>query len=267
MAITISNSFITKLQMVSDGSFNSIEDFNGTAGFISASAVGEVGGIVLSDLVLYFDPSNSSSYPGSGTTITDLSGNGLNGTMSNITYTSPSFSFNGTNSTISVADNSLLEPASGDWTMEAWVNHSVITGAGRVILGKTDGGNSADWGYGLRTNSVGTTSSEVGNGTTSIQSNTSTLTTNTWYQVVGVWTNVASNSFELFVNGVSQGSKSHSFTSIKNSTSPLYIGSFNGGQFSQWLNGQVGIVRLYNKSLTSSEVLSNYNADKSKYGL
>ena len=44
MAITISNAFITKLQMASDGSFNIIEDFNGTAGFISASAVGEAGG-------------------------------------------------------------------------------------------------------------------------------------------------------------------------------------------------------------------------------
>ena len=106
MAIIISNSFITKLQMISDGSFNIIEDFNGTVGFISASAVGEVGGIVLSDLVLYFDPSNSSSYPGSGTTITDLSDSGLSGTMSNITYTSPYFTYNGSNSQVSIADNS-----------------------------------------------------------------------------------------------------------------------------------------------------------------
>ena len=222
---------------------------------------------VSSNLVLYFDPSNPSSYPGSGTTITDLSGNGLNGTMSNITYTSPAFSFNGTNSTISITDNGLLEPESGDWTMEAWVNHSVIAGLSRVIFAKTDGGNSADWGYGLRTTSVGTTFAEVGNGTTSLQSNTSTLTTGVWYQVVAVWTNIVSNSFELFINGVSQGSKSHSFTSIKNTTSPLYIGSFNNGQFSQWLNGQIGVVRIYNKSLTSSEVLQNFNSDKSKYGL
>lgn len=44
MAITISNGFITKLQMASDGSFNILEDFNGTAGFISASAAGGAGG-------------------------------------------------------------------------------------------------------------------------------------------------------------------------------------------------------------------------------
>jgi hypothetical protein len=222
---------------------------------------------ITSNLVLYYDPSNPSSYPGTGTTINDISGNGLTGSLSNVTYTSPSFNFNGTNSTISTSDNSLLEPGSGDWTMEAWVNHSVIAGASRIIFAKTDGGLSADWGYGLRTSSVGATFGEIGNGTTSLQSNTGTLTINNWYQVVAVWTNVATNSFELFINGVSQGSKSHSFTSIKNTTNPLYIGSFNNGQFSQWLNGKVGIVRIYNDALTSSEVLQNFNADKSKYGL
>jgi len=223
---------------------------------------------VTSNLVLYYDPSNPSSYPGSGTIVNDLSGNNLSGSLSNVTYTSPAFNFNGTNSTISVADNALLEPGSGDWTMEAWVNHSVIAGASRIIFAKTDGGGAEDWGYGLRTSSVGATFGEIGNGgVTSIQSNTSTLTTNVWYQVVAVWTNVATNNFELFINSVSQGSKSHSFTSVKNTTSPLYIGSFNNGQFAQWLNGKVGIVRLYNSALNSSQVTQNFNADKSKYGL
>jgi hypothetical protein len=222
---------------------------------------------VTSNLVLYYDPSNPSSYSGSGTVLNDLSGNGLSGTLSNVTYTSPAFNFNGTSSTISVADNALLEPGSGDWTMEAWVNHTVIAGSSRIIFAKTDGGLAADWGYGLRTSSAGATFGEVGNGTTSLQSNTSTLSINTWYQVVAVWTNLATNTFELFINGVSQGSKAHSFTSIRNTTNPLYIGSFNNGQFAQWLNGKIGIVRIYNSALTSSQVTQNYNANKSKYGL
>jgi hypothetical protein len=222
---------------------------------------------VTNNLVLYYDPSNSSSYSGSGTTINDLSGNGLNGTMSNITFTSPYFSYNGSSSQVSIADNPLLEPGSGDWTIEFWVNHSVIAGASRVLIGKTDGGNAADWGYGLRTASNGNTFMEMGNGSTSIQSTTSTLSIDTWYQVVGVWTNVASNSLALYINGSLIGSNSHSFTSIKNTTAPLYLGSFNGGQFSQWLNGRMGVVRIYSSALTGSQVLQNFNADKSKYGL
>jgi hypothetical protein len=222
---------------------------------------------VLSNLVLYYDPSNSSSYPGTGTTIDDLTANALDGSLSNITFTDPYLSYGGTASTTSVPDNSLLEPGSGDWTIEIWVNYSTITGSSRCVIGKTDGGLSADWGYGLRTNPAGSTYMEIGNGTTSITSPSYTVTTNTWYQIVGVWANVDSNSIALYINGASQGSNSHIFTTIKNTTSPLYIGSFNGGQFSQWLDGEVGVVRLYSSALTSSEVLQNYNADKAKYGL
>jgi hypothetical protein len=187
--------------------------------------------------------------------------------MSNITFTSPYFSYDGSSSQVSVADNALLEPGSGDWSIEFWVNHSVIAGSGRVLIGKTDSGLAADWGYGIRTNAASATYMEVGNGTTSITSPSSNLSIDTWYQVVGVWTNVASNSLALYINGSLIGSNSHSFTSIKNTTSPLYLGSFNGGQFPQWFNGRMGVVRMYNKSLTGSEVLQNYNADKSKYGL
>ena len=110
--------------------------------------------IILSNLVLYFDPSNSSSYPGSGTTITDLSDSGLSGTMSNITYTSPYFTYNGSNSQVSIADNSVLEPESGDFTIETWFYASNITG-GKVILGKFDnGGLAADVSYSIRTSSA-----------------------------------------------------------------------------------------------------------------
>ena len=221
---------------------------------------------ITSNLVLHYDPYQKPSYAGSGATVYDLTSNGLNGTLSNTTYTSPHLTYNGSSSTTSVADNALLEPGSGDWTLEVWVNHSVITGASRCIISKTNGGNAADWGYGIRTASSGSTYMEVGNGTTSITSPSSTLSTGTWYQLVGVWTNVASNSIEFYVNGISQGSSSHSFASIKDTTRPVSFGSFDGGAtFGQWVNGKMGIVRFYNKALTSAEVLRNYNADKWKY--
>jgi len=221
---------------------------------------------VTSNLVLHYDPYQKPSYAGSGATLYDLTSNSLNGTLSNTSYTSPYFIYNGSSSTMSTSDTATLEPGSGDWTVEVWVNHAVITGASRCIISKTNGGNSADWGYGIRTTSSGSTYMEVGNGTTSITSPSSTLSTGIWYQLVGVWTNVASNSIEFYANGISQGSSSHSFASIKNTTRPVSFGSFDGGAtFGQWVNGKIGIVRIYNKSLTSTEVLNNYNADKWKY--
>jgi hypothetical protein len=222
---------------------------------------------VTSNLVLYYDPSNPSSYSGSGTVINDLSGNGLSGAMSNIIFTSPYFSYNGIDSQIKVNDSVLLEPGGGDWSVEFWVNYSVITGSSRILIAKTDGGLAADWGYGLRTASNGNTFMEVGNGATSNNSPSSNLTIDRWYQVVGVWTNVKSNSNELYINGSLVGGNSHVFNSVKNTTSSLYLGSFNNGQFSQWLNGRMGIVRIYSKALSDTEVLQNFNVDRSKYDL
>jgi hypothetical protein len=225
---------------------------------------------VTSNLVLYYDPSNSSSYSGSGTTINDLSGNGLNGSMSGITYTSPYFSYNGTSSQVLVADNPLLEPGSGDWTMEVWVNQSVL--GNDVVLGKFDnGGLTVDVSYSIRTTNT-TYYAQLGSGSGSgsslfVNSTNYVGTIDTWYQIVYVFTNVASNTLQTFVNGVSIGSVGHSLASILNTDNPLYIGSYNGGEYAQWFDGKIGITRLYNAALTSSQVLQNFNADKSKYGL
>jgi hypothetical protein len=225
--------------------------------------------VTTSSLVLYYDPSDNASYPGTGTTLTNLQGTGLNGTMTALAYTNPYLTYNGTTSQVSIADNAALEPGSGDWTIEAWIRYNVIAGKTRTYVSKTNGGGgSADWGYGLRTNSAtSTTYMEVGNGTTSLSSPSTSVTTGVWYQIVGVWTNVASNSIALYKNGALVGSSSHSFTSIRNTTNPLYLGNYNGNEFAQQFDGDMGIVRIYSKALSAAEVLNNYDANKALYGL
>jgi hypothetical protein len=190
--------------------------------------------------------------------------------MANITFTSPYFSYNGSSSQVSVPDNALLEPGSGSWTTEAWfyVNSATISS---VVLGKFDnGGLSQDVSYSIRINTSRNLFSQYSNGNAGVFVNSTgyTVSLNTWYQVVYVWTNSgATKTLETFINGSSIGTVNHSFDSIVNSTNPLYLGSYNGGEYSQWLNGRTGVVRIYNKSLDSSEVLQNFNFDKSKYGL
>ncbi len=225
--------------------------------------------VTTTSLALYYDPTDTASYPGTGTTLTSLVGSGLNGTMTAITYTSPYFTFNGSTSQVSVADNDALEPGTNDFTVEVWIRYSVIAGRTRTYVSKTDGGLAADWSYGFRTDqSTNETYFEVGNGSTSIPSSKASVTTGTWYQIVGVWTNVASNSIALYVNGALIGSTAHSFTTVKNSTSPLYLGNFNGNQFPQQFQGDMGIVRLYiGRALSAAEVQNNYDANKATYGL
>ena len=220
------------------------------------------------NLILYFDPSDVTSYSGTGTTINDLSGNGLNGTMSNITFTSPYFTYNGSNSQVSIADNSLLEPGSGEFTMEVWF-YKTSTSGSSVILGKfDDGGGSEDVSYSIRTNNTALFA-QLGDGTGGVlnvdyvNSTSYTFSANTWYHVVYVWK--PGVSLETFINGTSIGTISTTMSSILNSTNPLYLGRYNGGEFVQNFAGRIGIVRLHNTALTSTEVLNNYNNDVSKY--
>jgi len=225
---------------------------------------------VTANLVLWYDPSSTSSYPGSGTTITDLSPNPVNGTLANITFTNPYFNYNGSNSQVTVPDNAKLEPGSGDWTMEAWFYTTAFkAGSSGVILGKFDpGGLSQDVSYSIRTNSTGGLFAQMGDGTGSFVNSTLYQTAlSTWVQVVYVWRNIATNSLETYINGSNIGSVSHTLASLLNTPANLYLGSYNGGEFAQWFNGRIGVVRLYNTALSASQVQQNYNADRSKYGL
>ena len=85
-----------------------------TFGFSNPSRVAN-STIVSSGLVLHLDAGNASSYPGSGTTLTDLSGSGNNGTLVNgPTYSSAnggSLSFDGVNDYVSVSNTSQLRPS------------------------------------------------------------------------------------------------------------------------------------------------------------
>jgi hypothetical protein len=101
--------------------------------------------VTTTSLALYYDPTDTASYPGTGTTLTSLVGSGLNGTMTAVTYTSPFFTFNGTTSQVSVADNAALEPGSGSFSLEAWIRYSVIAGKTRTYISKTN--NSSELKY------------------------------------------------------------------------------------------------------------------------
>lgn len=230
--------------------------------------VGRFTNPVVSGLLIYYDPSNQNSYPGTGTQLRTLTQLTYTAALTNTTYTNPYLTYNGTNSWASLGDGGTYEPGTGDFTVEAWVNATTLAGSSRVILGKfNNGGVSANVSYGLRTLDTGATRFEVGNGTSVVSSPAYTISTDTWYQVVGVWTNVASNSIELYINGVSQGSNSHAFASVLNSSNSLYLGAYNGGEYAQYWDGKIGVYRQYNKALSAAEVLQNFENDRGLYGI
>ena len=218
------------------------------------------------NLVLHYNPSMTESYPGSGTSLVDLSGNGLTGTMSNLSYTNPAFTFNGSTSQVSIPDNAALEPGTGSWTIEVWFKN-VGSSSGTVIGKYNNGGNSANISYALRLAGSNLIRADFSNGSTAIVTDNYTFTTNTWIQMVYIW-DKTNNSIYTYSNGVLKQTKAISITGgILNATTNLFLGSYNGGEYSQYFNGQMGIVRIYKKALNATEVLTNFNSNRALYGL
>lgn len=222
---------------------------------------------VSNNLVLHYNPAMTESYSGSGATIIDLAGNGLNGTMSNLTYAESSFTYNGTSSQISIPDSEILEPGTGSWTMEAWFKPTQFTANSKTVLGKFgNGGTSSIISYALRQIN-GNIRADFSNGTTAFTSDDYAISLNNWVQMVYVWDRT-NNMLYTYSNGVLKQSRSITISGgIRNGATNLYIGSYNGGEFNQYFTGQIGTVRLYKKALNTTEVQNNYNSNKALYGL
>ena len=103
--------------------------------------------IVTNGLVLALDAANIKSYPGSGTTWTDLSGIGNNGTLTNgPTYSSAnggSLVFNGTDNYVSLPANSINTNA--DLTLNYWVKTPLPGSGGAYTL--SSGYTASRYGY------------------------------------------------------------------------------------------------------------------------
>jgi len=236
--------------------------------------------IVRSGLILCLDAANVKSYPGTGTTWTDLSGNGRNGTLTNgPTYSSlnnGSIVFDGTNDYSSIPSPS---PLSGTqlFSYEIWVNFTSITGnyggfnkcAWLFAGGTGSGSGQIEFGV-LSANNTSFTPNTIfvgrgGGGTTgSLTVNVSSLMSNEkWYQIVLVRS--ASNAQTLYLNSslIGTGNVSNSFTDGQTD-----FGALHGqASYTGYLNGKIGNIKIYNRALTAAEVSQNFNAVRGRYDI
>ena len=88
-----------------------------------------------------------------------------------------------------------------------------------------------------------------------------TLSNNTWYHAIGTYN--SNGSSVLYINGSNVGNSSYSAASY----SSTYTTTFTIGEYAGYLSGNVALTRIYNRALTASEVLQNYNATRSRFGL
>jgi len=228
--------------------------------------------IVENGLVLCLDAANKFSYPGTGTTWTDLSGNSNNGTLTN----GPTFSagnmgsilFDGTND---YAYQSLFANAiTTTLTFDVWVKFSDAGSSGRYImsLGRDTGfnGGIALLAYGFSSASSGQIIFEFGSGYGRVSSGI-VPSLNIWYYLT-VTTDGTNTRF--YVNSVLANTSSQTPGAVESSPG-LSIGSYLNSSTpptpgTYFFNGNISSVKIYNRALSAIEILQNYNATKSRFG-
>ena len=236
------------------------------------SAVGETAGIVTSALALNLDPNLSTSYSGSGTTVTDLSGSGRDGTLAGsplptFSSTSPkSFVFTRTyvGNTASTANKITINSKflTDNFTIQTWiktssVGHSSAHYTNMYIMASECGGGAADWGFGV--NNSGQLAFGAGPSDTTY-STPEAVNTNAWTNVATT-RNKTTGEIKLYINGVLKRTGTGYAGNSLNCSADGRTWIGNGQDAPAYsFGGNIGSVLAYTNILSASDILTNYEA-------
>jgi hypothetical protein len=185
-------------------------------------------------------------------------------TASNLTYASDGlFGFNGSNSIITSPNNTALDTQTP--TVEVWVKTNSLNqngfffekGSVNTQYSLFQEGTNLVWRQRLN-DSGGTLASLYAPSATY-------MNTSNWFQVVGTYT---SGTRRIYVNGVQVASDTQTGTLATNS-SGMSVGAFGGnsGSNAYFYNGNIGVVRVYDRALSATEVMQNFNSTRGRYGV
>ena len=228
-----------------------------------------------SGLLFNYDASNTASYPGSGTTFTDIVG-ARNLSMSNITYSSSNgggLVFNGVNAFAT----GVLGNLGGTYTIEIALKYTAWNPSGNDALALT---SSAADNHGLliETNYAGSTSSGTntirylhrmpyGGGGADDNLNSSTpVNLNTNYVITIV--RIQGQRQNIYINGVKALADFYPTNSAFDSgLNRLTLGRITPNSDARQMNGTIYSVRGYTRALPEPEIKANFNAIKTRLGL
>jgi len=215
--------------------------------------------IVTNGLVLSLDAADKNSYPGSGTTVYDLSGNNLTGTMTNVTWNSAGyFVYGGTSNVISLIGVDDFESAGA---VEIWLYPTAEGG----IFSRSTGGSWANERYVIHmySNTTNHPKLTLSNGSSyETEECPTALTLNSW----SCLTVTHSGSTILwYINGAYQGSDTTSITPEMTGVTTR-LGQVQGLSPNDF-TGNISICKIYNRVLSQIEISQNFNAQRSRFGV
>jgi hypothetical protein len=219
--------------------------------------------IVTDGLVLYLDAANTKSYVSGSTVWNDVSRGGNTGTLTNgptfDTGSGGSIVFDGSDDYINFTS---LNPITGasSFTLSGWLNVKTHSNYGiATFIGNGNNNESAFIGY-VATAQNGTSNS-IGGGFYGTNLGSGILVNTGWHYVALTYNG---SSASIYIDSIITVTR-NSYTPNLTNTS-IRIGQANTG-IAYSFNGNVGSTSLYNRSLSATEVLQNYNATKTRFGL
>lgn len=230
--------------------------------------------IVEDGLVFCLDAGSKKSYPGSGTTWSSLV-NSTTGTL----YNTPTFNSNGYiemdgSDDIIYGWESTLPNGTTECTMDMYVNISQASFWGQLFyIGVSNFNHNIPYvafytdTYDANNHKLtfGTNQSSAGNrGVHDIATSIAPYL-GKWIHIVGTMGN---GELEMFINGTSIDTYTlPSEWDVDLSGQKVYLGGGISTGYVSDVNCKISSAKIYNKVLTSSEILQNYNSTKTKFGL
>jgi hypothetical protein len=220
--------------------------------------------IVTSGLVLCLDAANRKSYSGTGTTWTDLSGNGNNmaasTTISLATFgNSIAFNFDAVGKFF---NGTCINNIATNVTLEAWIYPAAselsVGDRGTVMLLTGTNGLYMSWNKSNQKMS----NYWYGHPTEGYHENASASNRSVWNHWCSVWNNTDAKLYQ-YTNGTKASTDASTVGNAAAGTNLIIGRESDDRQFA----GGIAIIRIYNIPLTSTQVLQNYNATKSRFGL
>jgi len=217
--------------------------------------------IITNNLLLYLDAGNTASYPGSGTTWTDLSSNANNATsLTGVTYSSLNkgyLSFNGSTGSGSLVSSKYNTPYTGKTIFVAGNLSSITATNFRAMLGSSaDSRNFNFYMYSPANNRYQFHYSAGGAGGFSSDL---TYTPGNWF--TGAVTQNTNGSVNYYFNGQLVSTDTNTFSQYL-SPSTEFV-----GRADNYWNGPLSVITVYKSELSASEILANHNAVRGRYGL
>ena len=204
--------------------------------------------IVTDGLITYLDPK---TYVYGSNTLVDISGYGNNGTLVNGAF------YRNVNGGVIVLDGSddyidvpTPNMSASNYTVMGAARY--ITVSGRTFSGRTNNWLMGHWGGGTQNYYAEGWVSGVGAGPSDHQ-----------WRIYASTGNIGADSYAFYVNGVLNSGPNANGSQGPNG---LSIGRYAPGG-SEYTNGEIGFLLIYNRVLTQAEILQNYLAFRQRYGI